>query len=297
MKRLLLFFLFSNITLAAHENTDTIPVVHYTPFNFEKNIDSAFRGVSSLSDKDVSDTNREIAKFNLVNCKTDSVFFLALLPYESSDYQFIGVIHDGSICYYDRQNQLYSSIEELTIVKFGSVEKFIEVYIGSYRHKLLKSRNNSLYNMSQESAIKFIRDSYLFSWYCHHNKYSAVDAFCKLFQELMPDTKLDATVIMSEMTNIPIEGNGEDLFNLTRANDYIPLCNRNIYPLLEKLLSKDVVRIFYERYSIYQTKLRSALDVVRKNNYKDICKYYYSCENGIVSDSMIVEYLCTIESE
>ena len=205
MKRLFLFFLlgFSVLSIAYSQSKDnlykTIPVVRYIPDAFLPAIDGSFiHSIESLNiyiqDKDtlyvqyrfgkLRDYDSEFFTVNHINTKPffspDSVFIVSFRneavswPYLPI-YRVYGIKKDGKYLFglTDGGAQLYP-FKKMLEVRYGSVEKFMEIYKGYINDQLLslneKDCGISIYSDDKDEMVSFLKNDYLI-----HERYNPTD--------------------------------------------------------------------------------------------------------------------------
>lgn len=205
MKRLFLFFLlgFSVLSIAYSQSKDnlykTIPVVRYIPDAFLPAIDGSFiHSIESLNiyiqNEDtlyvqyrfgkLRDYDSEFFTVNHINTKPfftpDSVFLVYFRneavswPYLPI-YRVYGIKKDGKYLFglTDGGAQLYP-FKKMLEVRYGSVEKFMEIYKGYINDQLLslneKDCGISIYSDDKDEMVSFLKNDYLI-----HERYNPTD--------------------------------------------------------------------------------------------------------------------------
>lgn len=205
MKRLFLFFLlgFSVLSIAYSQSKDnlykTIPVVRYIPDAFLPAIDGSFiHSIESLNiyiqNEDtlyvqyrfgkLRDYDSEFFTVNHINTKPfftpDSVFLVYFRneavswPYLPI-YRVYGIKKDGKYLFglTDGEAQLYP-FKKMLEVRYGSVEKFMEIYKGYINDQLLslneKDCGISIYSDDKDEMVSFLKNDYLI-----HERYNPTD--------------------------------------------------------------------------------------------------------------------------
>ena len=205
MKRLFLFFLlgFSVLSIAYSQSKDnlykTIPVVRYIPDAFLPAIDGSFiHSIESLNiyiqNEDtlyvqyrfgkLRDYDSEFFTVNHINTKPffspDSVFIVSFRneavswPYLPI-YRVYGIKKDGKYLFglTDGGAQLYP-FKKMLEVRYGSVEKFMEIYKGYINDQLLslneKDCGISIYSDDKDEMVSFLKNDYLI-----HERYNPTD--------------------------------------------------------------------------------------------------------------------------
>ncbi len=205
MKRLFLFFLlgFSVLSIAYSQSKDnlykTIPVVRYIPDAFLPAIDGSFiHSIESLNiyipNEDtlyvqyrfgkLRDYDSEFFTVNHINTKPfftpDSVFLVSFqneainVPYLPI-YRVYGIKKDGKYLFglTDGGAQLYP-FKKMLEVRYGSVEKFMEIYKGYINDQLLslneKDCGISIYSDDKDEMVSFLKNDYLI-----HERYNPTD--------------------------------------------------------------------------------------------------------------------------
>lgn len=253
------------VLLPAYGGNDGIPVVHYTPFGYECKVREAV--------------------------KQDSVFHLVLYPYKMSSFSYIGVMRGGKILYYDKEGNKYMSIAELVKAEGLSIREYIDIYVDCYRQQMLKNCGSSLYSMDMEEAKSIVRDSYFYHWIKNRDQDAAISEFCELVKEWLPETDVEKLNRMLDSQIAVTEKESDVFINLNTAVNYIPLCGANVYSIMAIFYSSEAMDILYDQFSIYQTRFRTALNVIREMRNMEASLATYFNELIVVSDYELMEYL------
>ena len=253
------------VLLPAYGGNDGIPVVHYTPFGYEDKVREAV--------------------------KQDSVFHLVLYPYRVSSFSYIGVMCGGNILYYDKEGNKYMSIAELVKAEGLSIKEYIDIYADCYRQRMLKNCESSLYSMDMEEAKSIVRDSYFYHWMKSRDREATISEFCELVKEWLPETDVEKLNRMLYSQITVTEKEGDVFINLNTAGNYIPLCGANVYSIMAIFYSPEAMDILYDQFSIYQTRFRTALNIIRKMRNTEASLTAYFNELIVVSDYDLMKYL------
>lgn len=151
-------------------------------------------------------------------------------------------------------------------------------------------------DLTAEWAKSFVRNSYLYHWHKTQDVDSTVMAFCELAQHLMPDIRLDHSVIKAYIMSANKEYAMEDLLNIVTAGKYYtPLCNCDIYSYMKEQMSDDTLAAFYKVYDSWKTDYKIALRAVKDKCYREISLELYGNDHDIIGNREIVRYLIKTE--
>ena len=153
-------------------------------------------------------------------------------------------------------------------------------------------------DLTGEWAKAFVRNSYLYHWHKTQDVDSTVMAFCELTKHLMPDIKLNPSVIKAYIMSAKKENavEGEDLLNIVTAGKYYtPLCSCDIYPYMKEQMSEEALAAFYGVYDSWKTDFKTALKVIKDKCYNEISIELYGNDHDIIGNREIVRYLIKTE--
>ena len=255
-----------------------IPVIRYNPVDFLAIVDDAFihspeyldicfQGRDTLYVQsrfgEVKSYHDDFFKRNHINTKlffrTDSVFILSIKSEAVSSsnlpiYRIYGVKKGGEYRFgltNGVYEELYSFVELLK-VRYGSIAKFQEIFLGYISDKLNVMGNNyngiSLYPQDKESIESFLRDDYL-----AHEKYNPTDTLNVLnrFVSLVASYTL-LKDRQEELLRI-------NLLKKVRSESYTCAKKRKISML------------FYNEFILYGIEISSVLSIIlTKQQYDDV---------------------------
>ena len=264
MKHYAIIVALLSVLFSAYGGNNIIPVVHYTPFDYGDRVREAL--------------------------KQDSTFYLALYPYRTTSFSYIGVMNGGKILYYDKEGNRYMSIAEVVAAEGLTIKEYIDIYADCYRQQMLKNCGSSLYAMGMEEAKSVVMDSYFYHWMKSGDRAATIAEFCKLLKKWLPETNVEELRLLLDSQIVATEKEGDVFINLNTAGDYIPLCDSNVYPIMATFFGPEALGILYDQFSIYQTRFRTALNAIREMRNTEASLAAYFKELLIVSDYELVKY-------
>lgn len=196
LKAFCLLFIFSSM-LYAQNKSKIIPIVNYNPVNYESHLQSILQFPQDYLE--ITNTGKKIVLYvnqgkdkskiskgkvfyykipNEIIERTDSVFFLQFQSSQKYEFKYYGVIKNDIVSYYKYNDEKAYSLYDLILSEYGSIDKFKRLLIEYYITSFNVGRNNGLYSLNNESAIKFLKDDYvLYELYKPSNKSKIIQLF------------------------------------------------------------------------------------------------------------------------